>query len=60
MTGVSGTLIQDETMAQELTREFDRLVNVDLDAEWCGGSTNIKGAVGNGRLTAGISFWGEG
>lgn len=37
----------------------DPLLAIDLDSEWYLGATNINGTVGNGRLTAGISLWGE-
>jgi hypothetical protein len=38
---------------------MDPLLRVDLDSEWYLGATNINGTVGNGRLTVGVSLWGE-
>lgn len=38
---------------------MDPLLRADLDSEWYLGATNINGTVGNGRLTAGVSLWGE-
>lgn len=38
---------------------MDPLLRADLDSEWYLGATNINGTVGNGRLTVGVSLWGE-
>ena len=35
------------------------LLEADLSSEYQMGPTNINGVLGNGRLTAGISLWGE-
>jgi len=51
--------------AMSISRRFSKWWNInkaalaDLSAEFLMGATNISGVVGNGRLSAGISRWGE-
>ncbi len=44
---------------RDFIKNLDPLLRADLDSEWYMGATNINGVTGNGRLTAGISYWGE-
>jgi len=44
---------------RDFIKKLDPLLKADLDSEWYMGATNINGVTGNGRLTAGISYWGE-
>lgn len=46
-------------MEKKETKRLEPLLRADLDSEWYLGATNINGVCGNGKLTAGISFWGE-
>ena len=45
--------------AEDCGGSLPDLLRADLESEYLMGATNVNALVGNGRLTAGVSLWGE-